>query len=68
MDISANKASFNLNQREERQKEREKSSLTIVGEAGLAQTHEEVHLHLVGGHRLGADGTLEPWKKERCDE
>ena len=36
-------------------------SLTVVGEAGLAETHDEVDLHFIGCHRLGAYRALEPW-------
>ena len=34
-------------------------ALTIVGEARFAQTHYKVHFHLIGSHRLGANGALE---------
>lgn len=33
--------------------------IIVVGEAGLAQTHDKVHFHLVGSHRFGANGALE---------
>lgn len=34
-------------------------ALTIVGEAGFAQTHDKVHFHLVGSYRFGANWALE---------
>lgn len=34
--------------------------IIVVGEAGLAQTHDEVNFHFIGRYRLGADRTLEP--------
>lgn len=37
-------------------------SLTVVGEARLAETHEQVLLDFIRRHELGANGTVEAWR------
>lgn len=41
-----------------------KARLTVVGEAWLAQTHNEVNLHLIGCHWFGAYRTLKSCKEK----
>lgn len=38
-------------------------TLTVVGEARFAQTHDKVHFHLVRSHGFGANGALETWRE-----
>lgn len=40
---------------------RDTGERTVVGEARLAETLEQVLLDLVRRHELGAEGTVEPW-------
>lgn len=37
-----------------------RQNVLIVGQPGLAETHEQVLLHLTGHHVLGAHGAAEP--------